>query len=433
MPQPAPISVPKGYQRLGDFPLDASSVFGTLGELETYASTNGTAYAGQVCAVSTTGFVYVIQNDLSVLQIGAASAGIVSDTPPSTYSEGARWVNSATGRSFDFFGGFWVETGGGGGGSSGTTTGAAAWELIGNSGLALSDNFLSTVYNTTIGDTVMSVSVGGAAASPASYWKSKNIVQVLNEILFPTILASVASVKSTSVSVSGASGTLEVGSSVARTLTATFNRGTILNGTGSVNSNPLVGAATGYTFSGTGISATSQAGGTLTFTAAVVLGSNSWAVTVAHEAGTGAYTDNKGVAGTNLASSRVAGTSSASSSPSVTGVYPYYYLKSASPITAASMAAAIAAGTAIKVVGSSSGTLSIPYSPSAQYFAVAYPASSTTKSTYYVTALDNGAITVVFSPVATQTITTALWSQSYKIHVSATALTNSNSIIELRN
>ena len=75
MSQPAPISVPKGYQRLGAFPLDASSVFATLAELQTYASTNGTAYAGQVCAVSGTGKVYVLQSDKSLLELGAGGGG----------------------------------------------------------------------------------------------------------------------------------------------------------------------------------------------------------------------------------------------------------------------------------------------------------------------------------------------------------------------
>lgn len=287
-------------------------------------------------------------------------------------------------------------------------------------------------YNTTIGDSVVSVSVGGAPAAPASAWKAKNLVQVLDDILFPTILATIGSAKSTSLSVSGGSGTVEIGTSVARTLTATFSRGTILDGTGATNANPLVGAATGYTFTGTGISSTTQAGNTLAFTAAVVSGANAWAVTVAHGAGTGTYTDNKGTPGTNLSASRAAGTSS-DSTPAITGVHPYYYLKSSSPISAAAMVTAIQNGTATKVIASSTGTLSIPYAPSAEYLAVAYPSTSTTKTRYHVTALDNGAITVVFSPVASLSVTTALWTTSYKIHVSASALTNSNATIELRN
>jgi hypothetical protein len=303
-----------------------------------------------------------------------------------------------------------------------------------NSGIAISGNSLATAYNTTVADGVVSVSVGGAPAAPASSWKSKNLVQVLDDILFPTILASVGTAKSISLAVSGVSGVLEVGSSIARTLTATFTRGTILDGNGSTNANPLVGDATGYTFTGTGITSTTQPGNTLAFTTAVVSGSNNWAVTAAHAAGTGSYFDNKSVAGTNLATSRAAGTATDSTSaPTITGVHPYYFLKSSSPISAAAMVTAIQNGTATKVIADSTGTLTIPYAPSAQYLAVAYPSTSTTKTRYFVTALDNGAITVVFNAVATLSVTTALWSQSYKIHTSAGALTNSAANIELRN
>jgi hypothetical protein len=303
-----------------------------------------------------------------------------------------------------------------------------------NSGLAISGNSLATAYNSTIADGVVSVAVGGAPAAPASAWKSKNLVQVLDDILFPTILASVGSAKSITLGVSGASGVLEIGSSIARTLTATFGRGTILNGTGSTNSNPLVGDATGFTFTGTGISSTAQPGNALAFTTAVVSGSNNWAVTAAHAAGTGDYFDNKGVSGTNLAASRASGTATdTTSAPTITGVHPFYHLKSSSPISAAAMVTAIQNGTATKVVADSTGTLTIPYAPSAQYLAIAYPSTSTTKTRYFVTALDNGAITVVFAPVATLSVTTALWTQGYKIHTSSGALTNSAANIELRN
>jgi hypothetical protein len=227
---------------------------------------------------------------------------------------------------------------------------------------------------------------------------------------------------------------LEIGSSIARTLTAAFGRGTILDGNGSTNANPLVGEATGFTFTGTGIASTAQPGNTLAFTTSVVSGSNSWAVTAAHAAGTGDYFDNKGVAGTNLTAQRASGTiTAAASTPTITGVHPFYHLKSSTPISAADMVAAIENGTAAKIIASSTGTITIPYAPAAQYLAVAYPSTSTTKTRYFVTALDNGAITVVFQPVTTLSVTTALWTQSYKIHTSAGALTNSAANIELRN
>jgi hypothetical protein len=313
----------------------------------------------------------------------------------------------------------------------------AALSIDANEGLSLTGAALGTVYNTTIGDTVQSIAVGGAPAQAASIWKGLTLVQALDTILFPTILASIQTAKSVALTVTGASGLQEIGQTISRTLTASFNRGAISNGDGTTNANPLVGAATEYTFTGTGISSTAQAGNTLAVSNVIADGSNNWAVTVAHDAGTGDYFDNKGNVGTNLDGSRVSGTATDSASaPTITGIYPYFYLKSSSPISASDMASAIAGGTATKVVGSSTGTLSIPYNMSAQYLAVAYPASSTTKTVYYVTALDNGAITVVFNAVETQSVNSpdAYWSGvSFKVHTSIGAITNSNPTIELRN
>jgi hypothetical protein len=78
-----PISLPKGYLRLGDFPLDASNVFDSFSALQTYASSNGTAYAGQICAVKDTGLVYVVRTDLSLTQVGA-TPGVADVTGLST-------------------------------------------------------------------------------------------------------------------------------------------------------------------------------------------------------------------------------------------------------------------------------------------------------------------------------------------------------------
>ena len=74
-----PISLPKGYQRLGDFPLDASSVFDSFADLQTFAASNGTAYAGQVCAVKDTGLLYIIRTDKSLSQVGTIPG--VADVP----------------------------------------------------------------------------------------------------------------------------------------------------------------------------------------------------------------------------------------------------------------------------------------------------------------------------------------------------------------
>jgi len=195
-----------------------------------------------------------------------------------------------------------------------------------NEGLTITGNSLGTLYNSTIADAVNSVAVGGATAQPASFWKSKTLVQVLDTILFPTLNAEIQTPKSISIGVSGSSGVLEIGLPVSRVLTATFNQGRIVNGNGTQGP-LLVGSATSYTFTGTGISSTLQAGGTLDIgSVSVVSGLNNWGVTVNHDAGTGAYFDNKGNVGTNLNAQRVSGTIVVSSStPTITGRYRQFF------------------------------------------------------------------------------------------------------------
>jgi len=232
-----------------------------------------------------------------------------------------------------------------------------------NEGITLNSNSIGTVYNTTIANAVLSVAVGGAPAQPASTWKTKSLVQALDTILFPTILASIKTQKSASVTISGATGTLETGTTVSRTLTATFNAGAIFNGDGTTNPNSLVGVATEYTFTGTNISSTSQVGNTLAVSNIIANGTNNWAVTVAYSAGTGVYYDNKGNIGSNLNSSRSGGTVvSGASSPAVTGVYPQWY--------------GVSSNAAIDTYGECSGlakqisngtAFSAAFSPTAQY------------------------------------------------------------------
>jgi hypothetical protein len=321
--------------------------------------------------------------------------------------------------------------------STAVTGTAPAPTTSANAGISITGTNIDTAYNTSVGDAVVSVAVGGAPAAAASSWKAKNIVQVLDDILFPTILASVGTAKSVDLAVSGSSGTLEIGTSHSRTLTATFNQGTIRNGTGATNSNPLVGAATDYTFTGTGITSTTQTGNQLTFNSEVQSGSNSWGVAVAHDAGTGTYTDNKGVSGTNLNSQRVAGTATdSSSSPAITGIHPYYYYKSTTAITTQSMVTAIQNGTATKVLASSTGTITAPWQPTDEYYALAYPATSTTKTFFYVTDLNSGNMvaTGAWHPVSTPTsVTTANWTQDYRIHVTTSQQVSPVANIQFRN
>jgi len=324
---------------------------------------------------------------------------------------------------------------------------------------------VNAVYNTALDDTIATEdALGGiAAGTTVADLKGDTIVSLFDALLFPTVNPNY--VIPTRGLTSSVTGTKEVGTTHNPALSATGTKNdagaytditikksvngatatTLATGTPTESSASNLAAQFGYanannpnksytkTFTDSSLVIPAPASGN---TSTVVYSS-----TADYNAGL-ALKDNKGVDDTRSAAVRstsapqAASSGFASTNRTITGLYPYYYLKSSSPITTASMVTAIENGTATASVASASGTLSIPYNVSSQYLAVAYPATNTTKTKYYVTALDNGAITVVFNAVATSSVDspTSLWSNiSYKIHTSNSALTNSNSTIQLRN
>jgi len=213
--------------------------------------------------------------------------------------------------------------------------GSSVTEVEDNSGLAISSNILTTVYDTTIEDSVLSVPVGGAPATAASVWGSKTIVQVLDTILFPTILASISRNKSASLVTSPSTSTVEVGTVVNRTLTAVLDTGQIQNGNETAGPTLVGGplSTNAYVFTGTGINKTTQTANALSIVGSeAILGANTWNVTINHSIGTGDYYNNKGEVGTNLDANRVAGTVTDSTSV-ITGKYKHFFGPSASAVT----------------------------------------------------------------------------------------------------
>ena len=326
---------------------------------------------------------------------------------------------------------------------------------------------VNAVYNTALDDTIATEdALGGiAAGTTVADLKGDTIVSLLDALLFPTVLPTYNPLPTRGLT-SSVTGTKEVGTTHNPALSATGTKNnagaytditikksvngatatTLATGTPTESSAASLGQQFGYdnannpnksytkTFTDSSLVVPAPAGSANTST--VVYSS-----TADYNAGL-ALKDNKGNNDTRSAAVRsanapqAASSGFASSNKTITGLYPYYYLKSSSPITTASMVTAIENGTATASVASASGNLSIPYNVSSQYLAVAYPATNTTKTKYYVTALDNGAITVVFNAVATSNVNspTSLWSSiSYKIHTSNSSLTNSNSTIQLRN
>jgi hypothetical protein len=322
-----------------------------------------------------------------------------------------------------------------------------------NTGLELdTSEILSTVYNTTISDDIESVAVGGATPQPASEWKNKNIVEVLDTILFPDVLPSY--VVPTAVISGSQTGTKEIGSSISQVLALTtvendagsYSQVALLRGVTTLNSQSSPTGTTttnlptqfGYTNPNNPNLSYSLA---YTDTFTVVAGTTSWTGTGTYLAGL-PIQNNKGVTDTRPAAVRTisapqAASTITSNTASIIGIYPYFWGKSSSQPTASSVASEIAAGTANKVLTAASGTISITYNASAEYIWVAHLATYTEKTKWYNTDLNRGDIgagNFILAPI-TQSVNSpdSFWSGvSFDIYISAYA-SSTTGAIEFRN
>jgi hypothetical protein len=316
-----------------------------------------------------------------------------------------------------------------------------------NAAFLQANNALS--YNTSIANSVTSIQVGGAAPTAASTWKTYTIVQALDAILFPT-LGPTYTLPTLSFSPS-VSGTYEIGVSINQSMTLTG----IKNDAGPftqlrfTRDGSQISACTNPTRSTTS-NVASQFGyddpnnqnysytASYTDTFTIIGGTTTWAGDGNYSAGV-AKLNNKG--GTDSNTAAVLSTTNpqaeqnyfSGGSTSTTGIYPYFWGVSSSQPTGASIASAIAAGTTNKVVSDSSGSISITWNASGQYVWFAVPASYSTKTSWYNTALNNGSIgsgQFILGPV-TQNVTSpsSYWTGvSYKIYISGFATTTSGSI-----
>jgi hypothetical protein len=307
-----------------------------------------------------------------------------------------------------------------------------------NVGLDYTANTLNTIYNTTIGDSVESVSVGGATPLPASTWKTKNLVQVLDAILFPD-LDPTYTVPTLTLS-GNQSGTKEIGSTINQALATIGTENdagifTVLNlfrqstqiftvnnptGTLTANIEPQFGYADpnnpNFTY---------QLSNTDSYT--VTSGTTSWSATGNYNAGLPKL-DNKGVTDSRTAAVRSINAPQAaagitSSSISINGIYPYFWGKSVTQPTANSIANEIAGGTANKVLAVASETVSVTYNADGEYVWLAVQSAYTQKTVWYFTELNQGLIgpgNFILSPV-TQNVNSpnGFWNGiSYKIYIS---------------
>lgn len=296
------------------------------------------------------------------------------------------------------------------------------------------DFMIQTEFTSNLDDSLGTVAVGGLPATTVGALKGQSLRKIIEDMVAPTLNPTLTAPSITSFTRTPSTSSYEIGSSQTFSFTANFSRGSI-NPQYSATSPFRSGAPNSYIYTGQGlvgtITSTSTSNTRSGISVTIASGTNTWTVAVAYDSGVQPYNNKGGLFSTPLS----AGTTGTTSN-TLTGIYPYFYYKSSSPITASSMKTAIESGLATKVVSAANGTITIPFAATGEYIAVAYHNSYTTKTIWYVNALDNGAIPGgVFGSAQLISINSpdGFWSnQSFKIHVSPGLITQSNPI-ELRN
>lgn len=344
---------------------------------------------------------------------------------------------------------------------TGFTSGGSGSSIVGGNGVEISGDgsittpyTADTIYNTILtGSLEMEESVGGLpAGTTVSSLTGKSLVEIFNDILFPTALPTYTSPTITLQGLS--SQTLEVGTTTSininakgvkndagdytvlrvRTGTTTPNVDVIVDNSPTTNTETDVPNQFGFNNPNnpnSGFTSTS-----LTYTLTVpepsVGNTNSLVVYDAegdYNAGL-AKNDNKGNTDTRTAQVRSSNAPQAasnnfnSSDRSITGVYPYWYGKSTTQPTISTIQDAISGGTANKssITNSQDGTLTITFNASSEFIWFAHFEEYNTKQSYYVTDLNKGDFgpTGLFQTFVTGTIDSpdSYWSGvTYKIYI----------------
>jgi hypothetical protein len=326
-----------------------------------------------------------------------------------------------------------------------------------NSGISISNDYkLATVYNSTIGDTVSSINVGGAPAAAAAEWKNKTIVQVLDYILFPDLNPDyvIPTLQLTGINAS----TIEVGSTIARTLTATG----IKNDAGLFQS--FVFRRNGSTVKTTFDPASSNSGITNlvnqfgytnpnnpntkytdTYSEnyiATVPGTLTWSVSGSFSAGLPKYANKGGIdTRTSLllttTAPQLGGILTAYSS-SITTIYPYFWGTESAYITADGVVTKIANNLANKIVQDSSGNIQITFNANVNYIWFAIPIIGPNGTIAQKTswAQDNSSInrgtidntSAFITPPTLKNVSSSLWTNvQYYIYISKGATSTEGS------
>jgi hypothetical protein len=314
----------------------------------------------------------------------------------------------------------------------------------------------NSLYATGATGTLSNVAAGGASGGlyTAAEWSTKTIIEVLDEILFPTILPTYSP---SVLTLSATTGNREIGDTLTQNITLSFNQNdagvpTELKITDPDSANTTVTSAgvgdAGWQLSGDIYSWTKS------FSRTVVAGANNkYYGFASHDAGV-AKTDNKGTLDTRTPADATTSAPQAAktnkiSSPAnagVTGILPYFYgtvvsapsTSDASAIASLIAAASLGTSTRNKSVLTSSGTVSVTYNvsePNNRYLWLALPHTASQKTKWYVDATNKALIgsgTWVVSGVnVSVTSPDGYWAnQAYDIYVTTISTTTGSNVIQ---
>jgi hypothetical protein len=314
----------------------------------------------------------------------------------------------------------------------------------------------TSLYSTGATGTMSNVAAGGASGGlyTAAEWSTKTIVEVLDEILFPTILPTYSPA---TLSLSATTGNREIGDTLSQNVTLSFDK----NDAGAPTELKITdpdGANTTVSSAGSGEAGWQLNGDvyswTKNFSRVVVSGAdNKYYGFASYDAGT-AKTDNKGNLDTRTpaigsASAPQAAQTNKTSNPAsagVTGILPYFYgtvVSAPSTSDASAIAALIAAenvgtSTRNKVVATSSGTVSVTFNvtePNNRYLWLALPHTATQKAKWYIDATNKALIgsgTWVVSGVNVSVNSPdGYWvGQGYDIYVTTISTTTGTEVVQ---
>ena len=348
----------------------------------------------------------------------------------------------------------------GGGGTSSLTVEANSGiiQIPGTSSVAL-----STSYNTLLDDSLTTPnSVGGiSSGTSVASLKTKNLVQIVDDLLFPTVLPSYVN---PTISISSTvTGIREVGS----TFSSTINLSGIKNDAGAYTSMSIFKSINGSSstllltatptptpstplspqFGYTNTNNPNFSYAISTFDSLVVVPTYSLTNSTVTYTGFGNYSsglalrDNKGLTDSrtpairNTSRPQLADTNFGPATTTVIGYYPYFYGKTSTQQTASQIKTIIESGSGFtKVINSGAGSLTMAFAASGEWPWFAIFQSYTTKTTWYETPLNSGSIggaSDLFVAPTTLSITSAdgFWIANYKIYPAGKVTTLGTAII----